>query len=81
MTFSKPMADGSWSPVQLSKDTFPATSGKLHYLKDGKTWVMPVKMKPGKTYAIALNNDRYRNFKDADGRSAITYLLVFETKK
>lgn len=81
VTFSKPMTDGSWSWSQLSKESFPALAGKPHYLKDGKTCVLPVKLQPGKTYAIWLNSQKFRNFKDQDGQPAVPYLLVFETKK
>jgi RNA polymerase sigma-70 factor (ECF subfamily) len=43
--------------------------------------VLPVKLEPGKTYAIWVNSGEFGNFKDTDGRSAVPYLLVFKTKK
>jgi hypothetical protein len=49
-------------------------------LPDGKTCVLPVKLEPGKTYVSWLNSQKFGNFKDADGRSAVPYLLVFETR-
>ena len=56
-------------------------SGKpIHYEKDRRTCVLKVKLEPGKTYAIWLNSDKFTNFKDADGRPAVPYLLVFQTK-
>ena len=42
---------------------------------------MKVKLEPGRTYAIWVNSEKFGNFKDADGRSAVPYLLVFQTKK
>ena len=36
---------------------------------------------PGKTYAIWVNSEKFNNFKDTGGRSAVPYLLVFKTKK
>lgn len=42
---------------------------------------MPVKLEPGKTYAIWVNSEKLGNFMDADGHSAVPYLLVFMTKK
>jgi len=81
VTFSKDMADGSWSWVQLADETFPKVDGKPKYEANKRTCVLPVKLEPGKTYAIWLNSDKFDNFKDADGRSAVPYLLVFETKK
>jgi len=79
VTFSKPMTDKSWSWSQISNDTFPANAGKPHYLKGGKTCVLPVKLEPGKTYVIWVNSQKFRGFKDKDGQPAVPYLLVFET--
>ena len=81
VTFSKDMADGSWSWSQLSDESFPKVDGKPKYDKDKRTCVLPVKLEPGKSYAIWINSEKFGNFKDADGRSAVPYLLVFETKK
>jgi RNA polymerase sigma-70 factor (ECF subfamily) len=81
VTFSKDMEDGNWSWVKESDETFPKTTGKPKYLKDKRTCVLPVNLEAGKTYAIWLNTADFENFKDPDGRAAVPYLLVFETKK
>ncbi len=81
VTFSKKMADRTWSWSQISNETFPEIAGKPHYESDGKTCILPVKLKPGKTYVLWLNSPKFGNFRDAKGRSAIPYLLVFETEK
>lgn len=81
VTFSKDMQDGAWSWVTHSKDSFPKMDGKPRYLTDKRTCVLPVKLEPGKTYAVWLNSAKFGDFKDADGRSAVPYLLVFKTKK
>jgi hypothetical protein len=81
VTFSKDMQDASWSWVTLSKDSYPKMDGKPKYLADKRTCVLPVKLEPGKTYAIWVNSEKFGNFKDTDGRSAVPYLLVFKTKK
>jgi RNA polymerase sigma-70 factor (ECF subfamily) len=78
-TFSKDMTDQSWSWSQVSDETFPKVAGKIHYEKDKRTCVLPVKLEPGKTYVLWLNSEKFDNFKDADGRPAVPYLLVFET--
>ena len=80
VTFSKDMMNGNWSLVQVSNETFPKSAGKPHYAKDKRTCVIPVALKPGRTYVIWLNSEKFANFKDAGGRSAVPYLLVFETK-
>ena len=80
VTFSKDMTDGSWSWSQMSDDTFPNVTGDIHYKSDKRTCVLPCKLEPGKTYVFWLNSAKFGNFKDRDGRSAVPYLLVFETK-
>jgi RNA polymerase sigma-70 factor (ECF subfamily) len=74
------MQDGSWSWSTLSQDSFPPLDGKPRYLQDRRTCVLPVKLQPGKTYAIWANSAKFRNFKDSDGRSSVPYLLVFRTR-
>lgn len=81
VTFSKDMLDGAWSWVTHSKDSFPKMDGKPKYLADKRTCVLPVKLEPGKTYALWLNSAKFTDFKDPDGRSAVPYLLVFRTGK
>ena len=81
VTFSKDMADGGWSWCKDSDATFPKVTDKAHYEKDKRTCVLPVKLEAGKTYAIWVNTADFENFTDADGRSAVPYVLVFQTKK
>jgi RNA polymerase sigma-70 factor (ECF subfamily) len=81
VTFSKEMQDGSWSWCIAGDDSFPETTGKPKYRDDRRTCVLPVKLRPGKTYAIWLNTEKFQNFKDAQGRAAVPYLLVFKTKE
>jgi hypothetical protein len=80
VTFSKDMHDGTWSWSTASKESFPKLDGKPKYLANKRTCVLPVKLEPGKTYGIWLNSQKFRNFKDSEGRSAVPYLLVFKTK-
>lgn len=79
VTFSKRMQDGSWSWSTWGEENFPEMTDQPHYLSDGRTCVMPVKLKPGKFYATWLNSNKFKNFKDADGQPAVPYLLTFKT--
>ena len=81
VTFSKPMQDGSWSWTIWGEENFPEMTGQPHFLADGRTCVLPVKLKPGKLYATWLNSDYHQDFKDRAGQSALPYLLIFETRK
>jgi hypothetical protein len=81
VAFSKDMQNGNWAFAQLSKETFPQTTGKPRYLDDRRTCVLPVKLEAGRTYVIALNKRPFDSFMDTDHRKALEYLLVFETKQ
>jgi len=78
-TYSKAMQDGSWSWSTWGEENYPETTGKPHYLGDARTCVLPVKLQPNKFYAIWLNSDKFKNFTDTGGRSAVPYLLTFFT--
>jgi hypothetical protein len=78
--FSKPMEDGSWSWATAWENSAPESVGDPHYLNDGRTCVLKVRLEPGKTYAWWLNSDKFKNFKDRAGRPAIPYLLTFQTQ-
>ena len=80
VTFSKDMKDKCWSWCTADEGQFPKMVGQPKYLADKRTCVLTVKLKPKTTYAIWLNTHKFINFKDTDGRPAVPYLLVFETK-
>jgi len=81
VTFSKEMmAEQMWSWVQISDETFPEITGDIRYLTDKRTCVAPVKLEPGKTYVIWFNRGEHDSFRDTDGRPAVPYLLVFQTR-
>lgn len=80
VTFSKDMIDKSWSWSQVSDGTFPKIVGQPRYLDDKRTCVIDVELEPNRTYVIWLNSSKFKNFKDADGKPSVPYLLVFETK-
>lgn len=82
VTFSKDMmTDRMWAFCQISKETFPENAGQIHYLDDQRTCVMPVKLVPGKTYVVWVNQGKFNSFRDKDNHPAVPYLLVFETRK
>jgi len=81
VSFSKSMRDGGWSWVKMSDETFPTMTANPRYLSDGQTCVLPVKLQPGRLYAVWINYEGATNFRDADGQAALPYLLIFETRK
>jgi RNA polymerase sigma-70 factor (ECF subfamily) len=80
-TFSKPMQNGSWSWNVWNKENFPQRVGEPRYLSDRRTCVLPVKLEPGRVYAIWINSESNHSFKDTDGTAAMPYLLIFETRR
>ena len=81
VTFSKDMkTEKMWSFVQVSKETYPKTTGDPHYL-DKRTIVLPVALEPGKTYILWINKGKFNAFRDTENYPAVPYLLVFETKQ
>ena len=84
VTFSKDMmTNNMWSWVIHTKESFPEIAGEVRYLADGRTCVLPVKLYPGRTYAIWFNSPNYKHsaFRDRANNPAVPYLLVFETRK
>jgi hypothetical protein len=79
VTFSKEMADKSWSWSTAWKDSSPDGVGKPHYAADHKTCVLKVKLEPNKTYGYWINSQNFHGFQDAQHHSAVPYLLVFQT--
>lgn len=81
VTFSEAMRDGRWSWTAGGEASLPETTGEPSYRGDRRTWVLPVKLQPGKCYALWLNRENSMSFADQDGQPAIPYLLVFQTRK
>ena len=81
VTFSKEMQGGTWSWCVLSKESYPGTSEAPKYLEDKRTCVLPVKLQPGRTYAVWINSEKFYEFKDTKGQPAVPYLLVFRTRE
>ena len=78
VTFSKDMKTDSWSCLQFSKESWPGLSPR-GFTKDQRTFVANVKLQPGKTYVVEINDEDHKNFKDASERSAMPYMIVFRT--
>lgn len=79
VTYSKAMQDGSWSWSTWGEENYPETTAAPKYLADGRTCILPVKLQPDRFYAIWLNSEKFKNFRDANGRAAVPYLLSFHT--
>ena len=81
ITFSKEMADQSWSWSTAWQNSDPKSLGKPHYDAGHKTCVMKVKLEPGKTYGWWINSQKFHGFQDTEHHPAVPYLLTFKTKE
>jgi hypothetical protein len=79
VTFSKDMMDQTWSWCHIRQESFPKLNGDPQYQPDKRTCVIKVTLEPEKTYAMWINKDQFKGFKDASQRPAVPYLLVFKT--
>ena len=79
VTFSKKMADETWSWASDKRYGADVTGEKPAFDKDGRTCIRAVTLKPNTTYAIWINTDKFDNFRDAANRPAVPYLWVFRT--
>ena len=80
ITFSKEMADQSWSWTTAWENSGPEFIGKPHYDADHKTCVVKVKLEPGKTYGWWINSQKFHGFQDTQHHPAIPNLLTFKVK-
>lgn len=80
VTFSKEMADNSWSLSSAWKGSEPAIIGKPRYAADKKTCILKVKLEPNTTYGYWINSQKFTGFRCKQGKAAIPYFIVFQTK-
>ena len=81
VTFSKPMADQSWSWSTAWKDSSPEGVGKPGYEADGKTSALKVRPEPNKTYGDWINSQPFTGFKDRQGHAAVPYRSRFTLRR
>ncbi len=81
VTFSKDMADGSWSWSSAWKDSTSKFLGQPKYEADHRTCTVRVQLEPGKTYGFWLNSERFHGFQDKAHHPAVPYLLTFQASR
>jgi predicted Ser/Thr protein kinase len=82
VTFSRDMLTNQmWAFCKVSEETFPIRNGEPYFLDNQRTCVLPVKLEPGRTYALWLNQGENDGFRDTRNQASVPYLLIFETRK
>jgi len=79
ITFDRPMRDG-WSFVQIDPARYPESLGSPAYDSHRKVLTVQIKLVPGRSYAVSLNNADYTGFKSADGIPLYPVVYKFSTK-
>ena len=77
IVFDQPMRQGAYSVVG-GGDSFPEITGSLRWL-DPSTLIIPVHLRPNHEYWLSVNNERFRNFQNAEGEAATPYPIRFRT--
>jgi hypothetical protein len=81
VTFSKPMADRNWTFYCCTElETPEMYASRPGYDTDGRTFVVKMNLKPGKTYGFWVNSPSRNNFRDLKGNRALPYLIMFKTR-
>lgn len=80
VTFDQPMAEGSFSFVQKSSETFPSCAFPAVLSSDRRTFTVRCTAEPGRTYEIWFNSPPYMNFKAVNGMPAQSHQLSFRVK-
>jgi tetratricopeptide (TPR) repeat protein len=85
--FSLPVQESSWFYSSLSPGVLPQITAEPALDSSGTQWTLPVKLAPGKVYAIAFNcgdavkdiNNFNAGFKGLSGKLCKSFVLVFAT--
>ncbi|MDD5134932.1 MAG: tetratricopeptide repeat protein [Phycisphaerae bacterium] len=87
VTFSEPMKPAGWFYSSFAPATFPAITGGPKFDSSGTQWTLPVRLRAGRIYAIALNcgdaekksNNLQMGFENLSGLKSEPFILVFAT--
>lgn len=80
-TFDRPIAPGDFSCVlQQGSGEYPAPRGGSLTLSDDRlTGTLEVRLSPGTTYALGVNDYSYCGYKDTNGRPVLPFGWCFRT--
>ena len=80
VTFDQPMAEGSFSFVRKSSESFPSCAFPAVLSSDKRTFTVRCTTEAGRSYEIWFNSPPYMNFKGVNGMPAQPHQLLFRTK-
>lgn len=77
--FSTEMLNNQWSIVKVNGADMPKVTGKVHFKKDNRTFIMPVKLQSDTFYAFSINSTKHKGFSSQSGIAAMPYIISFKT--
>jgi tetratricopeptide (TPR) repeat protein len=82
--FSEPMKKTDWFYCSYAEALMPQSTAPPSFDGAGLEWTLPVKLEPGKVYAIAVNyleteNKNPAGFRSISGQRCDSFILVFAT--
>lgn len=80
ITYSKTMSPNTSFTLVKGKDGSLIKTSTPKLDADGRTFVLKIKLEPNTTYFYFANNQKYKNFRDTNGNSALPYQVIFSTK-
>jgi len=81
VTFSKPMEKNTRSFSTPNSGSELTWMDKFFYINNDRTCVQQVRLKPGITYVIWINDPKHIGFKDKSGNALQPYKLEFTTRQ
>jgi hypothetical protein len=75
--FDRPMGQSGHSVVG-GGPSFPEVTGTPRWV-DERTFVLPIRLEPGRDYELSINSERFTNFRSRDGEAAVPHPVRFRT--
>jgi tetratricopeptide (TPR) repeat protein len=87
IVFSEPMEKADWFYSSFEPALLPRLAGRPSFDESGYEWTLPIKLKTGKVYAIAINcgdaakgiENLQAGFRGVSGQRGENFILVFAT--
>ena len=80
VAYDRPMAERSFSFVQVAADRYPQCARTPVQSADGRTFTLRCTARSGSRYEVWFNRGRFSNFRSPDGVPAKPYRLQFSTR-
>jgi hypothetical protein len=80
VTFDRPMRDKSWS-LCGRPEFMPVAAGEPSFDAERRTFILPIRLEPGRAYRFSLNDVRSKGFRGEDGLPLQPVPVTFTTRE